>query len=260
MHNLNLRKFVLALLLAAVFAGSASAQQITVAAAADLNYALKDLAARFEHQTGDTVKLSFGSSGNLFSQIQSGAPFDLFFSADEQYPRKLAAAGLMDAASLRSYAVGHLVLWMPNTSGVDPRRLKMDALLQPSVKQIAIANPQHAPYGRAAMAALEHFGLKEKLASKLVFGENISQAAQFVQSGNAQAGLIALSLALSPAMKDTGKYWELPSDSYPEIRQTAGIVSSSKSKHAAQAFLDYVASPEGAAVLEQYGFGTPSSR
>ena len=238
----------------------ACAQEITVAAAADLNYALKDLAARFENKTGDKVTLSFGSSGNLFSQIQSGAPYDLFFSADEQYPQKLAAAGLVDPASLRSYAVGHLVLWVPNGSGLDPQKLKMDLLLQPSVQHIAIANPQHAPYGRAAMAALAHYGLQDKLASKFVFGENISQAAQFVQSGNAQAGLIALSLAVSPAMKAAGKYWKLPSNSYPELRQTAGIISASKHKQAAQAFLDYVTSPERAAVLEQYGFSAPSGK
>lgn len=238
----------------------ASAQEITVAAAADLNYALKELAARFEQKAGDKVTLSFGSSGNLFSQIESGAPYDLFFSADEQYPKKLAAAGLLDLASLRIYAVGHLVLWVPSSSGLDPQTLKMDLLTQPSVQRIAIANPEHAPYGRAAMAALVHFGLEDRVKNKLVFGENISQAAQFVQSGNAQAGLIALSLAMSPAMKGAGRYWELPSDSYPELRQAVGIVSASKRKQAAEVFLDYVTSREGAAVLEQYGFHVPSGK
>ena len=256
----GLTKITIALLFVCLLSGCAFAQEITVAAAADLNYALKDLAARFEQKTGDKVTLSFGSSGNLFSQIQSGAPYDLFFSADEQYPQKLAAAGLMDPASLRSYAIGHLVLWVPNATGLDPQKLKMDLLMEPSVKHIAIANPQHAPYGRAATAALEHYGLNDKLVSKLVFGENISQAAQFVQSGNAQAGLIALSLAMSPAMKEAGKYWELPPDSYPELRQAAGIVSSSKRKQAAQAFLSYMTSPEGTAVLERYGFVVPSGK
>src|SRR5208283_855390 len=149
-----------------------SAQEITVAAAADLNYALKELTARFEQKTGDKVTLSFGSSGNLFSQIQSGAPYDLFFSADEQGPKKLAADGVMDPASLRTYAVGHLVLWVPSSSGLDPQKLRMDLLTQPAVQRIAIANPEHAPYGRAAMAALAHFGLDNKLKNKLVFGEN----------------------------------------------------------------------------------------
>src|SRR5271157_4347339 len=252
-----MKKFVVALLFVGLLVSCALAQEVTVAAAADLNYALKDLAARFEQKTGNKVTLSFGSSGNLFSQIQSGAPFDLFFSADEQYPQKLVAAGLMDPASLRNYAVGHLVLWAPNATGLDPQTLKMDLLLQPSVKRIAIANPQHAPYGRAAMAAIEHFGLKEKVASKLVFGESVSQAAQFVQSGNAQAGLFALSLAKSPSMQSAGKFWELPSEAYPELRQAVVIVSASKQKKAATAFLDFVLSPEGVAVFRQFGLTPP---
>jgi molybdate transport system substrate-binding protein len=233
------------------------AEEITVAAAADLNYALNDLAGRFTKASGTEVKLSFGASGNLFSQIQNGAPFDLFFSADSSYPKKLADAGRVEAGSMRTYAVGHLVLWVPNSLGLDPQKSNMDLLNDPKVQRIAIANPQHAPYGRAAMAALEHFGLKDKLAAKLVLGENISQAAQFVQSGNAQAGLIALSLALSPPMKDAGHYWELPSDAYPELQQAAAIVTVSKHKAAAQAFLNYVLSPEGRAILQQYGFRTP---
>jgi molybdate transport system substrate-binding protein len=251
-------KQTLVLILALAVFSPAFGDEIRVAAAADLSYAMKDLAARFQKKTGQTVSLSFGASGNFYSQIQNDAPYDLFFSADIEYPKKLAADGLIDAASLRTYAVGHLVLWVPNSSGLDPQKLKMDVLLDPSVTRIAIANPQHAPYGRAAMAAFEHFGLKDRIAGKLVLGENISQAAQFVQSGNAQAGLIALSLAMSPAMKDAGKYWQLPTDSYPEITQGAGILSSSQHKQAAQAFIDYISSPEGAAVLRQYGFSPPS--
>ena len=250
---------ILILILGAL-SGLASAQGITIAAAADLNYALKDLASRFEKKTGEKATLSFGSSGNLFSQIRSGAPYDLFFSADIDYPEKLAAAGLVEDDSLRTYAIGRLVLWVPKAAGFDPQKLKMDLLMQPAIQRIAIANPEHAPYGRAAMAALEHFGLKDKVAGKLVFGENISQAAQFVQSGNAQAGLIALSLALSPAMKDSGSYWELPADSYPKLRQGVAILTASKRKLGAKAFLDYVTSSEGAAVLEQYGFAPPSTQ
>ena len=157
-----------------------AAQNITIAAAADLNYAMKDLSARFEQKTGDKVTFSFGASGNFYSQIVNGAPFDLFFSADVDYPKKLAAAGLMEPNSLRSYALGRLVLWVPNGLKLDPQSLKMDLLLRPQVQKIAIANPEHAPYGRAAMAALQHFGLKDKVADKLVLGENVSQAAQFV--------------------------------------------------------------------------------
>src|SRR5271166_1698960 len=196
----SMRITTILVLILSSFSPFAPAQEITVAAAADLNYALKELAARFEKKTGDKVTLSFGSSGNLFAQIESGAPYDLFFSADEAYPKKLAAEGFAESASLHIYAIGHLVLWVPNGSGLDPQKLHMDLLLQSSVQRIAIANPEHAPYGRAAKAALEHFGLQDRVAKKLVLGENISQAAQFVQSGNAQAGLIALSLAMSPAM------------------------------------------------------------
>ncbi|MGC2108089.1 MAG: molybdate ABC transporter substrate-binding protein [Candidatus Korobacteraceae bacterium] len=255
-----MKKALILSLLFALLSPFARAEQITVAAAADLNYALSDLAARYQHKTGNKVTLSFGASGNFFSQIQSGAPYDIFFSADMEYPRKLAATGLVESSSLRIYAVGHLVLWVPNSSPLDPAKLKMDVLLQPSVTRIAIANPQHAPYGRAAMAAIEHYGLKEKVGAKLVLGENISQAAQFVQSGNAQAGLIALSLAVSPTMKNAGEYWELPADTYPEMQQGVAILSSSRHKQAAQAFIDYISSAEGTAVLEQYGFRVPSQK
>ncbi len=205
-----MRTLLLLLLYTTIFCSAVHAEDITVAAASDLSYALKDLAGRFETKIGDKVTLSFGSSGNLYSQIQGGAPYDVFFSADMEYPQKLATAGLVDRSSLRMYAVGQLVLWVPNSSSLDPQKLTMDLLVQPAVQRVAIANPQHAPYGRAAMAALDHFGLRNKVAGKLVFGENVGQAAQFVQSGNAQAGLIPLSLAVSPPMKDAGRYWELP--------------------------------------------------
>jgi molybdate transport system substrate-binding protein len=255
-----MKRTLLLLLLLSSLLTAALADEIKVAAAADLNYAMKDLAAHFEQKTGNKVELSFGASGNFYSQIQNGAPFDLFFSADADYPKKLADNGTMDRASLGTYAIGHLVLWVPKASTLDPAKLKMELLLQPAVQKIAIANPEHAPYGRAAMAALDHYGLKDKVAGKLVLGENISQTAQFVQSGNAQAGLIALSLAASPAMKDAGKYWQVSTDAYPEMQQVAGIVSSSKHKATAQAFLDYVHSSEGTAVLRQYGFDAPAKQ
>ena len=253
-----MRTLLVLLLLIRVGQGLAAAQSITVAAAADLNYALTELAHRFQSSTGSKLTLSFGASGNLYSQLLNGAPFDLFFSADEDYPKKLIDAGVAERSSLRTYAVGHLVLWVPNGSPLDLPKLQMGALTQPSVARIAIANPQHTPYGRAAMAALEHYGLKEKLAGKLVFGESVSQAAQFVQSSNAQAGLIALSLAKSPSMESAGKYWELPSDAYPEIRQAAVIISASKQRKAATAFLDFVLSPDGVAVFRQFGL-TPAA-
>ena len=191
-----MRTTLLLVLITSVLCSAAHTQDLTVAAASDLNYALKDLTARFEKKTGDKVTLSFGSSGNLYSQIQGGAPYDLFFSADIAYPQKLATAGLVESSSLRTYAVGHLVVG-PNGRGWI--RNAKDEFAARSFR----AADRHCQsymrlYGQAAMAALERFGLKDKVASKLVFGENISQAAQFVQSGNAQAGLIALSLAVFP--------------------------------------------------------------
>ena len=159
------------------------------------------LSRKYKNQTGHDVALTFGSSGNLTTQIRNGAPFDVFFSADEEYPKQLIAEGLADPNDLYRYAVGRLVLWVPNDSPLDLEKLGMRALLDTTIKKIAIANPQHAPYGRAAEAALRHDGIYDQIAAELVLGENVSQAAQFVESGNAQAGLIALSHALAPAMK-----------------------------------------------------------
>lgn len=251
------RRVVLLSVMSATVAQTATAQSITVAAAADLNYALTELAGQFERNSGSKVILTVGASGNLYSQITNGAPFDLFLSADEDYPKRLVESGVADPSSLRIYAIGHLVLWVPNSSSLNPGKLQMGILTESVVKRIAIANPLHAPYGRAAMAALEHYRLKSEVADKLVLGENVSQAAQFVQSGNAQAGLIAMSLAKSPAMAD-GKYWELPQDSYPELRQAVVIVSASKQKQTAQAFLDFVLSAKGQAVFSKYGLGPPT--
>ena len=236
----------------------AAGQEITVAAAADMNVVLPELAARYTKQTGQIVKLSFGSSGNLTNQIRNGAPFDVFFSADEEYPKQLLADGLAVRESLYRYAVGRLVLWVPNTSTLDLPKLGMTALLDPSVKKLAIANPQHAPYGRAAEDALKHFGIYDQVAAKLVLGENVAQAAQFVESGNAQAGLIALSHALALAMKDKGRNWAVPLDSYPTLNQAAVVLSQSKHQDAAQEFLKFVRSSESISLLKSYGFSLPA--
>ena len=243
-----------------LLASCATGQEITVAAAADMNAVLPELAARYTKQTGRSVKLSFGSSGNLTNQIRNGAPFDVFFSADEEYPQQLVTEGLAVPDSLYRYAVGRLVLWVPNASTLDLRRLGTHVLLDPSVKKIAIANPQHAPYGRAAEAALKYFGISDQVAMKLVLGENVAQAAQFVESGNAQAGLIALSHALAPAMKNKGRYWRVPLDSYPTLNQAAVVLSRSKSQAAARKFLEFIRAPEATSLLEEYGFSLPAEK
>jgi len=206
------------------------------------------------------VKLAFGSSGNLTTQIENAAPFDVFLSADMDYPKKLIADGFADGNSLFTYAVGRLVLWMPASSILDPQQKGLKVLLDPSVKKIAIANPEHAPYGRAAVAALKHSGLYDQVSDKLVLGENVSQAAQFVESGNAQAGLVALAHALAPGMKDKGKSWEVPSDAYPQLTQGAVMLTHSHGSKAAAEFLNYLKSPAATDVLQRYGFSLPEQK
>ncbi len=252
-------KTLLALLL--LFTGTlASTQEITVAAAADMSAALPQLVAAYTKKTGQAVKLSFGLSGNLTNQIRNGAPFDLFFSADEQYPQQLIAEELALKDTLYRYAIGRLVLWVPSDSPLDLSKRGMQALLAPSVKKISIANPATAPYGRAAEAALRHFGIYDQVSSRLVLGENVSQAAQFVESGNAQAGLIALSHALAPALKDKGRYWTVPLDAYPTLNQAALVLSRSKQEDAARKFLDFLRSPDATSLLTSYGFSLPAEK
>ena len=236
---------------------SAFCQEITVAVAADLSSALPEIAAKYKSRTGQDIKLTFGSSGTLTTQISNGAPFDVFFSADEEYPKQLIDKNLAEKDSLYRYAVGRLVLWASNDSPLNLSKLGIMALLDPSVKRIAIANPEHAPYGRAAEAALRHYALYEQVSSRLVLGENVSQAAQFVESGNAKAGLIALSHALAPAMKAKGQYWIVPLDSYPTLNQAAVVLSRSKQKDAARKFLEFVQGPEATSLLKDYGFSLP---
>src|SRR3977135_1576363 len=236
---------------------SAECQEITIAAAADLKFAMGELAANFEKQTGNSVNVTYGSSGCVFSKIHNGSPFDLFFSADVEYAKKLEAGGLAEPGTLYNYAVGRIVIWMPQGVKVDLNAQGMNALLDAAIQKIAIANPTHAPFGRAAVGAMKKSGIYEKVEPKLVYGENVSQAAQFVQSGNAQAGIIALSLAISPPMKD-GRSWQVPAEMHPAIEQAAIVLKSAKNKDAARAFLEFVKSKEGRATLEKFGFVIPT--
>jgi len=246
-------------LLFAPFAGLRAQQKapLRVAAAADLQFALTNIAQQYEHQSGHKVEITYGSSGNFFAQIQNGAPFDVFFSADIEYPARLQQTSLTEPNSLVRYGVGRIVVWMPAGSKIDLAGLKWNALLDSAVQKVAIANPEHAPYGRAAVEALKHAGIYEKVQSKLVYGENVSQAAQFVQSGNAQAGIMALSLAVSPAMK-SGQRWGVPADEYAPIEQAAVILKSARDKGSARAFLTFVSSDAGQRTLANYGFAIPN--
>jgi molybdate transport system substrate-binding protein len=246
------------ILIALVGATAVRGQEVRVAAAADLKFAMAKLAEQFGKESGTKVNVTYGSSGNFFSQIQNGAPFDLFFSADVEYAKKLEAAGFAEPGTFYTYAVGRIVIWMPASTKVDVTKEGWNALLDASVQKIAIANPEHAPYGRAAVVALQKAGIYEQVKAKLVYGENISQAAQFVQSGNAQAGIIAWSLAVSPGMSD-GKTWEIPAEMHPSIEQAAILVNGAKSNKAARAFLDFVKSAGGREILLKFGFAVPAA-
>jgi molybdate transport system substrate-binding protein len=269
----NVRKYLVkkstCLVLAGVLLGSVptfaasedvkqpAAVQLSIAAAADLKFALDDLIKDYEGKNPTTkVNVTYGSSGNFFAQFQSGAPFDLFFSADVTYPRKLAEMGL-GADHVFLYAIGRIVIWVPKDSPVAVEKLGIKALLEPSVRKIAIANPEHAPYGRAAVAAMKTFNVYDQVAPRLVYGENIGQTAQFVQSGAADVGILALSLAVAPKMRDAARFWQVPLYAYPLIEQGGIILKSSKNLVMARAFRDFVLGDHGREVLERYGFHLP---
>lgn len=237
---------------------SVHAAEITVAAAADLKFALDELVTEFQtNQLAIKVKVTYGSSGNFYAQLQNQAPFDLYFSADSEYPRKLAEAGLALDTNVFLYAVGRIVVWTPTNSPVDVKALNIQSLLAPSVKKIAIANPAHAPYGRATVAAMKSLKVYDQAATNLVYGENIAQTAQFVQSGAADIGIIALSLAIAPQMRDAGHYWKIPIDAYPKMEQGGIILNSTKEPEAARVFRDFVLGDHGRGVLKRFGFFLP---
>jgi molybdate transport system substrate-binding protein len=198
----------------------AVAEDITIAAASDLNFVFRELVTEYEKLTGDRVRLSLGS--------------------------------------LYQYAVGRIVLWTGKDSRLDLSK-GLEILRQPTIKKIAIANPKHAPYGRAAVAAMEHAQVYDRVKDKLVLGENISQAAQFIESGAADVGIIAMSLALAPLMQAAGQYWEIPADAHPPIEQGAVILKGAKNQERAKAFLSFVQGAEGQAMMKRYGFVIPRS-
>src|SRR5262245_48448776 len=235
-----------------------SAPSLRVAAASDLQTILPDLISRFERAAGAKVTVSFASSGTLFAQIQNGAPFDVFFSADIDYPKRLIASGHAESGSLHEYATGRIVLWTRQDSGIDVSR-GLTILRDPRVRRIAIANPQTAPYGRAAVAALRYDKLYDDVQGKLVLGENISQAAQLADSGNADVGIIAMSLALGPAMRASGQFAEIPASAHPPIEQGAVITSASRAKGTARQLLDYLKRPEAVVLLQHSGFSSPAA-
>jgi molybdate transport system substrate-binding protein len=256
-RTMNLRRLLVSVALFVGLGGRLSAaQEITIAAAADLQFVMQEVGARFQQEFGKTVKLIYGSSGNFAQQLQNGAPFDMFFSANLDYPEQLEGAGLTEPGTFYPYAIGKIVVWVPNASKLDVSS-GLKALLDPSIKKIAIANPEHAPYGKAALAAMQKENIYEQVKDKFVLGENISQTASFVASGSADVGVVALSLALSPNMKDKGRYAEVPAGDYPAIEQACVILRSSKNKDIAQQFLKFIQSSPVRELFQKYGFAIP---
>jgi molybdate transport system substrate-binding protein len=228
-------------------------KELRVAAAADLQPVMPVLSQAYEHATGVKLVVSFGSSSTLATQILGGAPMDIFLGADFTYPEKVVAAGLADAASPTAYAKGSLVLWARKDSGLLP--LSVERLTDPRVKTVAIANELHAPYGRAAAVALRKMKMYDAVSPRFVVGENIAQTAQFVESGNAQLGLISLTAASSPHFQEIGTYVLVPTSQYPAILQYAVVMKNSDRKAEAHAFLDWLLSSPVQGTLPKLGLG-----
>ncbi len=255
MFNGLTRRALIVALLATPMAARA-ADEPAIAAAADLNAVMPEIVALFTQQTGKTVKLTFGSSGNFTQQIQNGAPFEVFLSADEAYVRKLQVAGKTeDAGTL--YATGRIGFFQPNGSQVKAEFPDLAAAVADGrLTRFAIANPEHAPYGRAAQEALTHAGLWDAIRPRLVLGENVAQATQFATSGAAQGGIIPLSLALTPQVKAAGTFALIPADWHQPLRQRAVLLHGAGDT--ARAFYAFLQTPAARTILVRYGFVLPS--
>lgn len=252
-------KHLRALLLLMAFAAppAAHAERIAIAAAADLKFAMDEIVRNFRQAApAEDVDVTYGSSGKFHTQIQQGAPYDLFFSADIAYPRELAEKGLA-ATPVMPYGVGRIVLWSPT---VDASKLSLEHLADSRFVHVAIANPKHAPYGKRAEEALRALGLWEKVGPKLVLGENISHTAQFVQTGNAEIGILALSLVLNPELARQGSYALIPDKLHQPLEQGFVITRRAENNPLAKRFADYVRNKTSRAILERYGFSVPPEK
>lgn len=235
---------------------SAQAEKITIAAASDLKFAMDEIVGQFRTaHPADKVEVIYGSSGKFHTQIQQGAPYDLYFSADIAFPRNLAKKGFA-ASAVKPYALGRIVLWSTTR---DASRMTLASLVDPAITRIAIANPKHAPYGKRAVEALRAAGVWARVGPKLVHGENIAHAAQFVQSGNAQVGIIALSLALHPELSAKGGYWLIPDSLHEPLEQGYIITRRAAGNALAQRFSDHFDGPSARAVMKRYGFVIPGN-
>jgi len=233
----------------------ACAEKITVAAAADLKFAMEEVAAYFRSShPDDVVDVIFGSSGKAHTQIQQGAPYDLYFSADESFPQELIERGLSASPKVIPYALGRIVLW---SNTLDASKMTLESLVNPEIIHVATANPAHAPYGRRGVEALKAAGVWERVEPKMVYGENITQASQFVQSGNAQVGIIALSIAMAPELSSKGGYFLIPDELHEPLKQGFIITKRAENNALAHKFADFMNSQEARSVMIRYGFVLP---
>ncbi len=236
----------------------ATSRDLTVAAASDLKFAMEEVIADFERQHPDVhVKVTYGSSGNFFAQLSNKAPFDLFLSADIAYPQKLVELGLADKDTLFSYAIGSLVVWVRKDSPLAVESRGIEVFNDPSIQKIAIANPRHAPYGRAAEAALKKLGVYDQIAERLVLGENVAQTAQFIETGAADIGIISRSLATARSLRENGRFWLVPQSSYPPLEQGGAILSWARDRPAAVQFAGFLVDERCRAILKAHGFAIP---
>ncbi|RXG91005.1 molybdate ABC transporter substrate-binding protein [Bradyrhizobium zhanjiangense] len=237
---------------------AAEPSDVRVAAAADLKFALDEAADLFRARHPNIkLQITYGSSGNFYAQLSNHAPFDVFLSADVDYPHRLVRDGLASEGDEFVYGVGRIVIWVPRSSSIDVEKLGMQSLLSPDVRKIAIANPRHAPYGRAAEAAMQSMGVYKQVKDRLVLGDTVLQAGQFVESGSADIGIISRSHALAPSLRDKGRFWEVPLDAYPRRVQGGVILSWAQSRSAAAALRDFIMGEEGRTILRRFGFESP---
>ncbi|TWT62966.1 Molybdate-binding periplasmic protein precursor [Rubinisphaera italica] len=233
---------------------------LKVAAAANLQYAMTEIESKFEEsQPAISLEITYGSSGQFFSQLSQLAPYDIFFSADTNYPQKLVEQNLIAEADYFPYASGQIVLWVPEGSPLDLEASGLQILLDPSVKKIAIANPRLAPYGSAAVEAMQHFELYDQIKDKLVLGENISQTTHFVESKAADVGVLAFSQVCVPEQKNRGQYWKIPTDAYSPIIQAGGILKTTSHPEAARQFREFVLGSNGQKILFRFGYSIPEA-
>lgn len=245
-----MKKFLLALVLGVLAVTPALAEQVLVAVAANFIGPFREVAMEFEKTTGHTVQTASGSSGNFYSQIKNGAPFDVFFSADNERPKLLEDEGLGVKGNRFTYAIGRLVLWGPDSTLVKGQ----DTLRSASFKRLAIANPKTAPYGVAAMQAMQKLGVWESVQPRIVMGESLGQTMGFIESGNAELGFLALSQVMDPKIKGKGGRWDVPVNLHEPIQQDVVLLVKGKDNPAAKALMEFMGGPQARTIIERYGY------